>query len=187
MSSRWCLSAACVAAALLVAVVLVGGVMMVGAFDVRPVLVQGRAEVDVNVAGAWVIASMQRAEVDGTWHTGRDIDAMAVSVVTPAGASIDITQPVRDVHFVTPAGAGKVIGTFDAAPGVWIVEASGGPALIGIGPDPVAAMTPWLLGAGAIAICLGGIAAALVWLAWTRRGTSGASGVHSCHGPDGED
>lgn len=163
------LAASCAAAAVLV--VLIGGVGSLGAFQLVTVRLTPEGRFEVGALGDWVVASQTRAVVDGVPLVGAAVTAEQLHLLSPSGAAVPIRVPDYTMAYQRTDRAGEVIGHFDAAqPGSWRVRLAGGGdgVLLAVGPNPLQAVSLWMLVSGAIAIVLLGAACGLGWIAWRR-------------------
>ncbi|MCH2141700.1 MAG: hypothetical protein MK077_01715 [Phycisphaerales bacterium] len=180
MSVRAKLLVAAITAGLLAAVsVLVGAVMVVQAFDLMSIVVKGSTTFTVETTGQWLVASETKAPIDGVEHSSSSVTRDQVLLHDPLGQEHALNVTQQQASYQMPGRQGEVIGSFSAEmPGQWQVEVPSetAPVLLAFGADPIDRMTWWLLGSGAVAIGLLGIAAGCGWVAWRRP-----TGVHSLH------
>jgi len=165
------LAVICAAAAILTA--LLGTIGSMWTFQMANLRAAPDARFEVQTPGQWVVASQTRAVVDGQSLMGEAITSDRVTVRNPDGVSIQLREPDQAVRYHQADRDGVVIGVFDAMRrGTYLVSIDGGEGiLLAVGPDPVGAVSRWVLISGSIAIVLLGVSGCLGWVAfrgWRR-------------------
>jgi hypothetical protein len=151
--------------------VLIGVVGSLGAFQLVNLRAAPEAGFAVDTPGDWVVASQTRAVVDGVSLVGAAVTIDQMSMHNPDGVSVPLRAPARVLRYRQSDREGVVIGVFDARlRGSWRLSVAGGGegVLLAIGPDPVGAVSTWMLLSAAVAIVLLGVACSLGWIAWRR-------------------
>ena len=180
MWRRKLLIAAIAAGMSAVVVLLVGALLVVQSFSLTPMLVDGQAPVQVETTGMWLVATEQRSRIDGIDLVSADVEASHVMLVDPAGGEHALVAPDVHITYALPDREGTVIGrVLVDRSGQWQIMVShhDSPVLLAVGPDPIGAMTMWLMIAGGVAIVLLGVALGCGWVVLRRSGD-----VHSVRG-----